>query len=108
MTETFPRFEPEMIKSGRWFVAVKTGKGPDSHIGDFDSEAAAQHWISTSTTESEGRRSLDLRIEYEEHSHRETGDWDGFPWSEGGPSAFYAVRRKSCQRDRARGSGGPV
>jgi len=47
MTETFPRFEPEMIKSGRWFVAVKTGKGPDSHIGDFDSEAAAQHWIST-------------------------------------------------------------
>src|SRR6202049_1208024 len=62
----------------------------------------------SSTTESEGRRSLDLRIKYEEHSHRETGDWDGFPWSEGGPSAFYAVRRKSCQRDRARGSGGAV
>jgi hypothetical protein len=36
-----------MIKGGRWFVAVKTGKGPDSHIGDFDNEAAAQHWIST-------------------------------------------------------------
>jgi hypothetical protein len=42
-----PHFEPEMTKSGRWFVAVKTGNGPDSHIGDFDTEAEAQNWIST-------------------------------------------------------------
>ena len=46
MAKTFPHFEPEMIKSGRWFVAVKTGNGPDSHIGDFDNEAEARRWIS--------------------------------------------------------------
>jgi hypothetical protein len=42
-----PRFEPEMTKSGRWFVSVKTGNGPDSHIGDFDTKAEAENWIST-------------------------------------------------------------
>jgi hypothetical protein len=42
-----PQFEPEMIKSGRWFVAVKTGNGPDSHIGDFETKADAEVWIST-------------------------------------------------------------
>jgi hypothetical protein len=42
-----PYFEPEMTKSGRWFVSVKTGNGPDSHIGDFDTEAEAKNWIST-------------------------------------------------------------
>jgi hypothetical protein len=41
-----PQFEPEMIKSGRWFVSVKTGNGPDSHIGDFATEAEAKEWIS--------------------------------------------------------------
>ena len=40
-----PYFEPEMTKSGRWFVAVKTGNGPNSHIGDFDTEAEAKNWI---------------------------------------------------------------
>jgi hypothetical protein len=34
MTE-YPKFYPEMNKTGRWFVAVKTGTGPDSHVGDF-------------------------------------------------------------------------
>jgi hypothetical protein len=29
-----PEFEPQKIQSGRWFVSVKTGNGPDSHIGD--------------------------------------------------------------------------
>jgi hypothetical protein len=47
MAKTVPHFEPEMTKSGRWFVAVKTGNGPDSHIGDFESEADAKDWIST-------------------------------------------------------------
>jgi hypothetical protein len=26
---------------------VKTGNGPDSHIGDFETEAEAKAWIST-------------------------------------------------------------
>jgi hypothetical protein len=47
MTKTFPKFKPQMIKSGRWFVAVSTGNGPDSHIGDFDTEADAKNWIMT-------------------------------------------------------------
>jgi len=33
--------------SCRWFVSVKTGNGPDSHIGDFETEAEAKAWIST-------------------------------------------------------------
>ena len=45
--DDLPTFKPEKIKGGRWFVAVKTGNGPDSHIGDFDSEAEARRWIST-------------------------------------------------------------
>jgi hypothetical protein len=36
-----------MIKSGRWFVSVKTGNGPDSHVGDFETEAEAKNWILT-------------------------------------------------------------
>ena len=45
--EDFPSFfAPEMSRGGRWFVAVKTGNGPDSHIGDFETEAEAQDWIS--------------------------------------------------------------
>lgn len=47
MTKLFPYFEPQMIKSGRWFVAVRTGVGPDSHIGDFPTEAEAKKWILT-------------------------------------------------------------
>jgi hypothetical protein len=43
----FPSFQPQMLKSGRWFVAVKTGIGPDSHIGDFATEAEAKDWILT-------------------------------------------------------------
>jgi hypothetical protein len=47
MAKPAPHFEPEMIKSGRWFVSVKTGNGPDSHIGDFETEAEAKNWILT-------------------------------------------------------------
>jgi hypothetical protein len=47
MTEERPHFSPQMTTSGRWFVSVETGNGPDSHIGDFDSEAQARKWIST-------------------------------------------------------------
>jgi hypothetical protein len=36
-----------VIKSGRWFVSVITGHGPDSHIGDFETEAEAKNWILT-------------------------------------------------------------
>jgi hypothetical protein len=42
-----PCFEPQLTKGGRWFVAVKTGNGPDSHIGDFATEAEAKDWILT-------------------------------------------------------------
>jgi hypothetical protein len=44
---TIPQFEPQMTKSGRWFVSVRTGNGPDSHIGDFGTEAEAENWILT-------------------------------------------------------------
>jgi hypothetical protein len=40
------QFEP-IKKSGRWFVSVKTGNGPNSHIGDFATEAEAENWILT-------------------------------------------------------------
>jgi hypothetical protein len=45
MTEA--QFRPEMNKTGRWFVAVETGNGPDSHIGDFATEEEARQWILT-------------------------------------------------------------
>jgi hypothetical protein len=41
-----PYFEPQRTKSDRWFVSVRTGNGPDSHIGDFATEAEAKDWIS--------------------------------------------------------------
>jgi hypothetical protein len=44
----FPNFTPQMMVRGeRWFVAVATGNGPDSHVGDFATEAEAKHWIKT-------------------------------------------------------------
>jgi hypothetical protein len=46
MAKAVPEFKPQMVKTGRWFVAVKTGNGPDSHIGDFATEAEAMSWIS--------------------------------------------------------------
>jgi hypothetical protein len=42
-----PTFHPKMNKTGSWFVAVTTGYGPESHIGDFPTEKEAQRWIST-------------------------------------------------------------
>jgi hypothetical protein len=42
-----PAFRPQLNKAGRWFVAIATGYGPDSHIGDFETEREAQYWIST-------------------------------------------------------------
>ena len=47
MTKTLPQFAILTTKSGRWFIAVTTGHGPDSHIGDFETEAQARDWIST-------------------------------------------------------------
>jgi hypothetical protein len=38
LAQTPPEFEPQMTKDGRWYVSVKTGNGPDSHIGDFETE----------------------------------------------------------------------
>jgi hypothetical protein len=42
-----PAFRPEENSAGRWFVAVATGNGPDSHVGDFATEEEAQAWIAT-------------------------------------------------------------
>jgi hypothetical protein len=42
-----PKFRAEKNKTGRWFVAITTGNGPDSHVGDFATEEEAQRWIST-------------------------------------------------------------
>jgi hypothetical protein len=39
-----PTFRPQ-LKSGRWFVSVETGNGPDSHIGDFATASEAKNWI---------------------------------------------------------------
>jgi hypothetical protein len=50
MAETAPRFETQMTKSGRWFVSVFTGNGPNSHIGDFETEADGKNWILTKST----------------------------------------------------------
>jgi hypothetical protein len=47
MATEVPQFSPKMLKSGRWFVCVVTGNGPDSHIGDFATEEEAKHWITT-------------------------------------------------------------
>jgi hypothetical protein len=46
LAQVQPEFEPQRTRGGRWFVSVKTGNGPDSHIGDFDTEAEAKTWIS--------------------------------------------------------------
>ncbi|MCA6103851.1 hypothetical protein [Bradyrhizobium australafricanum] len=57
MTTKTPHFQPEKTKDGRWFVAVKTGNGQDSHIGDFDTEADAERWIATKAKYWPGRES---------------------------------------------------
>jgi hypothetical protein len=44
---TKPEFQPKLNSSGTWFVAVTTGHGPESHIGDFPTKEEAQLWIST-------------------------------------------------------------
>jgi hypothetical protein len=36
---TKPEFQPKLNDSGTWFVARATGTGPESHIGDFLTEA---------------------------------------------------------------------
>jgi hypothetical protein len=42
-----PKFHSKMIKGGRWAVAITTGHGPVSYVGNFTTEAEAQDWIST-------------------------------------------------------------
>jgi hypothetical protein len=59
-----PEFIPEMIKSGRWFVSVKTGNGPDSHIGDFETEAEAKNWIATKSKYWPGKPDADAASSY--------------------------------------------
>jgi hypothetical protein len=41
-----PKFEIKERESGRWFVAVITGNGPKSHVGDFATKGEAKEWIS--------------------------------------------------------------
>jgi hypothetical protein len=45
MNKPTPTFRPQTLESGRWFVSVVTGNGPDSHVGDFATEAEALDWI---------------------------------------------------------------
>jgi hypothetical protein len=42
-----PKFHSKMIKDGRWTVAVITGHGPVSHVGNFATEKEANRWIAT-------------------------------------------------------------
>jgi hypothetical protein len=42
-----PKFHSKMIKDGRWTVAVNTGYGPVSHVGNFATEEEANRWIAT-------------------------------------------------------------
>src|SRR5579871_743702 len=42
-----PKFHSKMIKDGRWTVAVSTGYGPESHVGNFATEEEANRWIAT-------------------------------------------------------------
>ncbi|MET4800790.1 hypothetical protein ABIA96_003362 [Bradyrhizobium sp. LB11.1] len=46
VARTFPNLESRISRNGRWFVAVTTGVGPISHVGDFGSAAEANNWIS--------------------------------------------------------------
>ena len=56
---TAPHFQPE-TKNGRWFVAVKAGNGPDSHIGDFETEAEAKNWILTKSKNGPGKPNVSM------------------------------------------------
>ena len=42
-----PKFHSKMIKDGRWTVAVSTGYGPVSHVGNFATEEEANRWIAS-------------------------------------------------------------
>ena len=42
-----PKFHSKMIKDGRWAVAVTTGYGPVSRVGNFATEEEATRWIAT-------------------------------------------------------------
>jgi hypothetical protein len=44
-----PKFHSKMIKGGRWAVAITTGHGPASYVGNFATEAEAQDWISANS-----------------------------------------------------------
>jgi len=37
-------------------VAVTTGYGPVSHVGDFETEAEAMEWIATKSKDWQGKR----------------------------------------------------
>ena len=42
-----PKFHSKMIKDGRWTVALNTGHGPVSRVGNFAAEEEANRWIAT-------------------------------------------------------------
>jgi hypothetical protein len=53
------KFYPKTNKDGRWTVRIITGRGPDSHVGDFATEEEAQRWISTKSTDWEAAHPAD-------------------------------------------------
>ncbi|MCK1428660.1 hypothetical protein [Bradyrhizobium sp. 87] len=58
--KSFPSFAPQITKTGRWFVAVKTGVGPVSHIADFAMEADAMIGILARRTEKRNPKETSL------------------------------------------------
>jgi hypothetical protein len=53
------KFYPKTTQGGRWTVRIFTGHGPDSHVGDFETEEEAQRWISTKSKDWEAAHSAD-------------------------------------------------
>jgi hypothetical protein len=53
------KFYPKTTKGDRWTVRIFTGRGPDSHVGDFATEEEAKHLISTKSKAWEDAHSAD-------------------------------------------------
>jgi len=53
------KFYAKTTPGGRWTVRILTGCGPDSHVGDFETEEEAQRWISTKSKDWEEAYSWD-------------------------------------------------
>jgi hypothetical protein len=50
-----PTFETHLRTCGRWSVLIATGHGPDSHVGDFETEEEAKNWIETKSKDWPGK-----------------------------------------------------